>query len=149
MSDARGRRFAAVALLGAAMLLSGCSAAGEVGEAGSGKSASESEKGGTVSIGQADLIGTWKSDEKGNPHLTFTEDGKVQGSDGCNGISTTYKIDGDRVALEPFVSTLRACPGVDDWLRGVRELEFSGDALSVINGDGQSVGTLHKAADEE
>lgn len=89
-----------------------------------------------------DLIGTWTSDEKGNPTLTFDADGTVTGTDGCNGIVTAITVDGDRILIEETISTLRACIGVDDWLRGLREVAVDGDTLRVMDEDGTEIGTL-------
>ncbi|KTR81432.1 hypothetical protein NS354_12460 [Leucobacter chromiiresistens] len=97
-------------------------------------------------IEQADVVGTWFSDEQGKPTLTFDDSGKVSGTDGCNGIGSTYAIDGDRVRIKSFVSTMMGCPGVDDWLRGVREVRLSGDELLVFNSSGDEIGTLQREA---
>lgn len=86
--------------------------------------------------------GRWSSDETGDPHLELMEDGTVDGSDGCNGISTTYTVDGNVVTLEPAASTLMACEGVDDWLRGAATLEIDGDEAIVFNRDDEEIGTL-------
>lgn len=88
------------------------------------------------------VVGRWSSDEKGEPHLNFTEDGKVGGSDGCNGIGTTYEQDGSTVTLTRFATTLKACMGVDTWLREARHLEIDGETMTVMNGDHKEIGTL-------
>lgn len=93
------------------------------------------------------ILGAWSSDEKGTPRLEFDADGAVVGSDGCNGISTTYTVEGDRVVLEQFVSTLKACQGVDDWLRGVRSVTVDGDTLAVHNESGDEIGQLQRDAE--
>lgn len=86
--------------------------------------------------------GRWASDQTGEPHLVFAADGSVQGSDGCNEISTTYVQDGALVTLKNFASTLRACPGVDTWLRHGRVLEIDGSAMTVKNAEDEEIGTL-------
>lgn len=93
---------------------------------------------------QEELLGGWASDEKGNPRLDFSEDGTVTGTDGCNGISSSYTIEGSRVLVEQFASTLRACEGVDDWLRAVREVTVEGDTMIVKNGSGEEIGELQR-----
>jgi heat shock protein HslJ len=93
----------------------------------------------------ADVVGTWGEDTTGTPHLEFTADGQVRGSDGCNGIFTSYAVDGHRIELAQFASTLKACPGVDDWLRGVRAAELDGDVLVVLDGTGARLGELPRA----
>ena len=93
------------------------------------------------------FIGTWSSDEPGEPHLTFGNDGTVRGSDGCNGISTTFTSDGEIAVLKPFASTLKACSGVDDWLRGVSSVSLDGDIMEVSDSEGEAIGTLQREAD--
>ncbi|MEV8337579.1 META domain-containing protein [Leucobacter sp. NPDC077196] len=127
-------------MIGAVAMLTSCAALNG-GGSGTDAGAGEAEM-----VEQADVVGTWMSDEKGNPKLTFEEDGKVSGTDGCNGIGSTYTIEGDRVVIESFVSTMMACPGVDDWLRGVREVQLSNDELQVFNSEGAEIGTLQRDA---
>lgn len=92
-----------------------------------------------------ELLGLWGDDSTGMPHLEFTADGQVHGSDGCNGIVTTYTVEGDRIELATFVSTLKACMGVDDWLRGVRAAQVDGDVLVVMDAAGERLGELPRA----
>lgn len=125
-------------MTGAIALLAGCAALNG-GGAGTDSGAGDDEM-----VAQSDVVGTWTSDEKGKPTLTFDDAGKVSGTDGCNGIGSTYKVEGDRVLIESFVSTMMACPGVDDWLRGVREVQLSGDELQVFNSSGAEIGTLQR-----
>lgn len=93
----------------------------------------------------SEVVGLWGQDAAGEPHLEFTADGEVHGSDGCNGITTTYTVDGGRISLAPFASTLKACEGVDDWLRSVRSAEVDGDVLVAMNAAGTKVGELTRA----
>ncbi|SDQ17711.1 META domain-containing protein [Leucobacter chromiiresistens] len=136
----RRMRWAAgiAAVVGGAALLVGCASLSADG------SGTDGETGDAEMIEQADVVGTWFSDEQGKPTLTFDESGKVSGTDGCNGIGSTYTIEGDRVRIENFVSTMMACPGVDDWLRGVSEVQLSGDELQVFNDSGDEIGTLQR-----
>lgn len=127
---------AALLSLGAVLAFAGCA---QSGTPGGGDATSESPA-------PADVAGLWQSDEPGEPHLEFTEDGEVSGTDGCNGISTTYAVDGDSIVLEDFVSTLMACQGVDTWLRDVKTVHVSGDTMTVENRDGTEIGTLHRAS---
>lgn len=127
------------AMTGAIALLAGCAALN--GGAGTNSGAGDDEM-----VAQSEVVGTWTSDEKGKPTLTFDDSGEVSGTDGCNGITSTYKVDGDRVLIESFASTLKACLGVDDWLRGVREVQLSDDELQVFNSEGTEIGTLQREA---
>jgi heat shock protein HslJ len=89
------------------------------------------------------IVGTWGSTADKQPHLVF-DDGKVTGTDGCNGVSTTYTVEGDTVTLGRFMSTQMACTGVDTWLRAVHTVTIDGDALIVRNSSGDEIGTLER-----
>ncbi|MGM7679089.1 META domain-containing protein [Microbacterium sp. A94] len=93
----------------------------------------------------AELLGSWGEDAAGQPHLEFTADGAVTGNDGCNGIFTSFTVEGDQIDLAQFASTLKACEGVDDWLRGVRAVEVDGDVLVAFNDSGEKLGELTRA----
>lgn len=98
------------------------------------------------SLSMNDVAGTWKSDEAGQPYLNFNNEGAAWGTDGCNGINTTYSLEGSTVTLEPWISTMRACMGVNDWLRNARFAEVDGDTMTVSNRDGEEIGTLRRSA---
>lgn len=115
-----------IGLAAVALLLAGCAS-------GSGDGLTEER-----------LTGTWVSDEQGEPRLEFDGTGQVTGTDGCNGITTTYKIDGGSARFEDFASTLMACEGVDDWLRGIRSVTIDGDTLIVSNDAGKKIGELER-----
>jgi len=91
------------------------------------------------------VLGTWGDTAATKPHLVFSSDGEVKGSDGCNGISTTFAVDGSTAVLEQFVSTLKGCFGVDPWLSKVHSVEVDGDQLLVSNSQGERIGTLERA----
>ena len=102
----------------------------------------------TVPMTEDQLLGKWSSEEPGNPRLEFVTAGEVRGSDGCNGIFSTYAIDGDRATIKPFASTMRACQGVDDWLRGVRSVAIDGDTLRAYDDAGTELGQLQREGAE-
>ncbi|WP_166426851.1 META domain-containing protein [Labedella gwakjiensis] len=89
------------------------------------------------------IVGTWGSSGKGQPNLVF-DDGKVTGTDGCNGISSTYTVADGAITVARFMSTQMACTGVDTWLRGIHSVEIDGDALVVRNSAGDQIGTLDR-----
>ncbi|GAA2177312.1 META domain-containing protein [Leucobacter tardus] len=91
------------------------------------------------------VLGDWASEEKGQPHLTFAEAGKVSGSDGCNGIGGEYTVNDEDVTVSLGAATLKACPGVDDWLRGVATVTVDGDTMQVMNADGDEIGQLQRS----
>lgn len=122
-------------LAAAALLLTACAPAGGPGSAPTS----------TASPAGSDVVGTWGSDAAGEPFLEFTDDGKVKGTDGCNGIGSTYTVVDDAVEIAPYVSTLKACQGVDDWLRGISVVQVEGDTLIVMDEAGTKIGELPRS----
>lgn len=88
------------------------------------------------------LEGLWVSHENGRPHLDFRPDGTVAGSDGCNGIHTSYEVSEGVATLAPFLSTLKACGGVDTWLRKVHTVRTDEASLAVFDSEGTRIGSL-------
>lgn len=136
----RARNVVGLAILGAFALMGAACATG----APSGAPTSSSDPSDDAVVEK--LVGLWGEDAKGQPHLEFTAEGEVHGSDGCNGITTTYSVNGDRVDLARFASTLKACPGVDDWMRGIRAVEIDGDVLVIKDASGAELGNLTRAS---
>src|SRR5688500_6699861 len=80
-------------------------------------------------VGQAgdvpSLIGpTWVTVELGGtpvplapaerqPSLQFIAGGRIAGTDGCNRLRATYRLDGDRLTFGPVAATRMACPGME------------------------------------
>ncbi|MFB7249310.1 META domain-containing protein [Microbacterium sp. NPDC056234] len=122
-------------LAAAAVLLTACATAGGQGTAPTS----------TASPAGPDVVGSWGSDATGEPFLEFTEDGKVTGTDGCNGIGSTYTVVDDRVEIAPYYSTLKACQGVDDWLRHLSAVQVDGDTLIVMDKSGTKIGELPRS----
>lgn len=118
-------------LIAAAALLTGCGQNGATVESSQQPTTQEPRS----------IVGTWGSDEKGHPHLTFTADGRVEGTDGCNGIFTSYEKTDEGAKLGMYASTRRACVGVDSWLKDVTRVELGGDQLTAYSGD-KKLGTL-------
>ena len=83
-------------------------------------------------ITEEQVLGDWISNEVGDPRLSFEAGGKLSGTDGCNGIGGEWKLAGDAVTLELGPSTLKACPGVDTWLRGATSVTIDGDTMTVL-----------------
>ncbi len=75
----------------------------------------------------------------------FGEDGRLNGSAGCNNFMTSYTLDGQNITIEPAATTRKMCPG-----EGVMEQEtqfltalttattwsISGDMLELRTADG-------------
>lgn len=92
----------------------------------------------------AQFVGTWV-DPDGLGYLTFNEDGSVRGSDACNGIGSTYSVNGGATTVEPFATTMMACSeGWSQWLLQVTTVEVSdnGSEMVVYGRDGSEAGTL-------
>ena len=82
--------------------------------------------------------------QKGDPFLEFAEDGSLEGSDGCNAIVTTWKVKGDEIAIDSFMSTQKACAGVDTWLSKASTATIEGDVMKVKDSNGKVIGGLEK-----
>lgn len=94
------------------------------------------------------VLGTWgEGAGVADPHLVFSDDGRVSGSDGCNSLSGSWSVQDDAVVVSDVASTLMACPGVDTWLRGIAQATLSDDGgrLSVTDDTGTRIGTLDRA----
>lgn len=98
----------------------------------------------TDDAGALDPTGKWTSPEAGDPFLEFAEDGSLKGSDGCNAISTTWKVEDDTVTIESFMSTQKACAGVDTWLSKAASASIEGNVMNVMDGQGKVIGGLEK-----
>lgn len=98
----------------------------------------------TDDAGALDPTGKWTSPEAGDPFLEFADDGSLKGSDGCNAISTTWKVEDDTVSIESFMSTQKACAGVDTWLSKAASASIEGNVMKVMDGQGKVIGGLEK-----
>lgn len=81
----------------------------------------------------------------GNGELTF-HNGQVSGTDGCNGIGSTYTVTGGVIKVahvNPFISTMIACQ--NQWLGGVKTIDHYGLVMVVRGRDGQIIGLLRPA----
>ncbi len=65
------------------------------------------------------VIGVWLVETLGQDvgvstrlYLDFSTDGKVSGSEGCNGISATLKVEATTATFESLQRTLTVCGGV-------------------------------------
>lgn len=75
---------------------------------------------------QAPLLNThWKltelhqrevsvTENQREPHVIFTDEGRVHGSDGCNNIGGGYQINGEQLEFTQMISTMMACPPSDN-----------------------------------
>ena len=91
-----------------------------------------------------DPIGRWTSPEAGDPYLEFLEDGSLEGSDGCNVIATTWEVKGDEIVIDSFMTTQKACSGVDPWLSKAATATIEGNVMKVEDSNGKVIGGLEK-----
>ena len=82
---------------------------------------------------------------------TFTEDGQMNGSAGCNNFMTTYTLDGANITIQPAAATRKLCPA-----EGVMEQEtqfltalttaatwrIDGESLELRTADGALVASF-------
>lgn len=93
--------------------------------------------------------GKWVSTKGSKAFLTLDADGTLQGSDGANGITSTWASDDAGALIESFVSTQRAAPGMEMWVAKARRVEAAGDRLNVFDHAGNHLGELTRATDSD
>lgn len=94
-----------------------------------------------------DPVGGWEASVDGATFLSFSSDGTVTGSDGCNDLSGRWSQDSaGRIELEALLSqTASACDGIDAWLGRGRSADII-DGYMYVNGDaGSPIGGLQPA----
>ncbi|WP_456846155.1 META domain-containing protein [Cellulomonas sp. P5_C6] len=110
-----------------------------------GCASSSDDSGSAAPLSSKDVTGEW-SQPKSAPlvYLQLIESGKVNGSDGCNQMNGTWKIDGSTIEFGPFAATMMACADVDTWLSSATSATVSGDEMTVLDDGGKTIGTLQK-----
>jgi heat shock protein HslJ len=91
-----------------------------------------------------DPMGKWTSPEAGDPFLEFADDGGLKGSDGCNSIVTTWKAKDGEIVIDSFMTTQKACAGVDTWLSKASTATIEGNVMKVKDSNGKVIGGLEK-----
>ena len=96
-----------------------------------------------------DPTGTWsESDEADAPSLTLADGGELTGTDGCNQLSGSWRLeDDDLIYFDSVASTRMACPDVDVWLDKLSQATISGSTMTILGGDGAEIGQLQRADD--
>lgn len=87
-------------------------------------------------------LASWTGSDAGEPRLAIYPDGELYGFDGCNPFGGTYERDGDELTLTLGYGTLKACVGIDMWLRDAATATVVGDVLEVFDAAGAQIGTL-------
>lgn len=83
----------------------------------------------------------------GEASLTFAEGDKVTGNTGCNALTGTAKVNGDKVTFGPIATTKKACPGgagqleqaVLAVLSGEVTMQIEADRLTLTNPNGKGL----------
>jgi heat shock protein HslJ len=78
------------------------------------------------------------------------EQGSVSGTDGCNRYSASFELDGNKLTIQPGMSTLMACPEpimaqaqqYQAALALASSYRINGDLLEILNSDGKVVLTF-------
>lgn len=96
--------------------------------------------------GVENVNGTWGSKANRGPYLEFKEDDSLVGHDGCNGFSGRFTLsdDGQTVVIHDLLGTLKACPGVDTWLRNAQSAVIDGDTLVIFDKSSEEIGRLQQ-----
>ncbi|WP_255372703.1 META domain-containing protein [Corynebacterium sp. CNJ-954] len=92
------------------------------------------------------FTGTWvDANPTGGAKVTF-DHGRISGTDGCNGVGSSYTVNGNVADVDPFLSTMMACTGPwSQWLQGVSTIHHYGAVLVVHGDDGGVLGVLRPA----
>jgi putative lipoprotein len=84
------------------------------------------------------------------PYLILnSKTSRVEGMSGCNRLTGSYKLDGDKLTFGQMAGTMMACPqGMDteqqflQALSQVAKWKVTGDTLSLLDNAGTTLGTL-------
>lgn len=101
----------------------------------------------TAGSGAPSPVGSWGSQDDGQPNLEFNDDGTVYGTDGCNRLTGNWEQDGATVEMPALASTMMFCEGVDDWLNGAAAATISDTTMTIENAEGATIGTLERDAE--
>lgn len=87
-------------------------------------------------------VESWSGDDAGEPTLALYDDGTLGGFDGCNAFAGTYDRADNQLDLHLGYGTLKACIGVDMWLREASAAEIVDNTLHVYDVAGNERGIL-------
>ncbi|TCI97393.1 META domain-containing protein [Aeromicrobium sp. IC_218] len=119
--------------------------------------AADADRPGTSSpaMSSADVLGTWTWDGTSavtTPSVTLRSGGEVEGHDGCNPMSGTWRLDAQRVVrLDALAATSYASCTQDgqqtavQQLHDTRSLVLAGDRLEARDASGRTIATLTRA----
>ncbi|UVI37535.1 META domain-containing protein [Brevibacterium spongiae] len=90
------------------------------------------------------VIGRWTAENNDRAFLEFHEDGTLRGSDGANGLATSWSDESAGVTVKPSMTTLKAAPGMITWVTKARRVEADGDRLALFDAAENHLGDLHR-----
>ena len=94
-----------------------------------------------------DVTGQWNEpDSRPLVDLLFLANDTVSGSDGCNQLTGTWKINGSTVEFGPFAATMMACENVDTWLSAASSATVDGTTMTILDDNDKTIGTLEKTS---
>ncbi len=85
--------------------------------------------------------GTWV-DSSGDVVLTFTQEGLIMGTDGCNSVEGTWEEHGDEVTLTLGIDKANDCSGVDVWLTNPTNAIIDGTTMQIFGPNDSLLGEL-------
>jgi len=97
-----------------------------------------------------DPVGTWGDPSAEHAaYLSLEDDGTLTGSDGCNRLMGSWKLNpADQIQFDAVASTKMACEGVDAVLATLDVATISGTTMTVFaEGDAQ-IATLERSSTE-
>ncbi|WP_308797451.1 META domain-containing protein [Agromyces silvae] len=97
-----------------------------------------------------DAVGTWGDPSAENAaYLSLDADGGLTGSDGCNRLTGSWKLNpADQIQFEQVASTRMACEGVETPLEGLDVATISGDTMTVFGEADAQIATLERSSTE-
>ena len=137
-----------ILLILTAVLISACGAGPEVRRSGDG--------GVTDGPWTLELLGGRSVDQMSEhlPVLSFSSEGLIAGSDGCNRLQGSYQREDERLSFSRFASTRMGCAHGEALAQAfvaalsiVQSFEVAGDALSLYDGTGAEVMRLRRGRD--
>lgn len=85
--------------------------------------------------------GTW-ADSSGDVVLTFTQEGMITGTDGCNKVEGTWEEHGKDVTMTMQIDEEKDCPDVDVWLVDPTSAVIDGDTMRIYGPNAMHLGDL-------
>ncbi|MBA8817224.1 hypothetical protein FHX48_002322 [Microbacterium halimionae] len=91
-------------------------------------------------------IGAWGTAGQGQAHITFSADGTLAGSDGCNDLEGIWMQGADgEISIDKTDVTFLACDGLDTWFSYGESAVIADGFLYVKNSDGSVIGGFDRA----